>query len=155
MTPENSVNVPGARDLPAPPKKRRLTAIALGVVILLCGAMLGSGITLVHFKRTMDVIHTPGEAAKRITDRMQRKLDLTPEQQRRVLAILRAREKSLRAILTGVEPRIEGELRKTREEVAAVLNPDQAQKWRSRFDTLHERWRRRWFPASREKERTP
>jgi Spy/CpxP family protein refolding chaperone len=155
MTHGDSACRPTDQELPAPSKKGRLKAVALGIVILLCGALLGSGITLVAVKRMMNVIHTPGEVAKRITERMQRKLDLSPEQHRRVLAILRAREKSLRTLLGRIQPQIEKELWKTREEVAAVLNPEQAQKWLNRFDVIHERWKKRWFSNGRKQETAP
>ena len=153
MTEENAVSRPKASELPAPPRKRRLRTIALGLVILICGGLLGSGITLVVVRKAMEVIQTPGEAPKRIAERMRRKLDLSPDQTSRVLTILEKREQCLRSILREIEPKIEDELLKTREQVSAVLEPEQAEKWRKRFDALHERWRSRWFGTRQEKDR--
>ena len=121
--------------------------------ILICGGLLGSGITLVVVRKAMEVIQTPGEAPKRIAERMRRKLDLSPDQTSRVLTILEKREQCLRSILREIEPKIEDELLKTREQVSAVLEPEQAEKWRKRFDALHERWRSRWFGTRQEKDR--
>jgi hypothetical protein len=153
MTEEPAVSRAKPPELPAPPKKRRLRSIALGLVILICGGVLGSGITLVVVQRTMEVIQTPGEAPKRIAERMRRKLDLSPEQTSQVLAILKEREQGIRSTLREIEPKIEEELMKTREQVSGTLNPAQAKKWCKRFDYLHERWRSRWFGPSQEKER--
>jgi len=153
MTEENAVSRPRASELPAPPRKRRLRTIALGLVILVCGGLLGSGITLVVVRRTMEVIQTPGEAPKRIAERMRSKLDLSPEQTSQVLTVLEKREQCLRSILREIEPKIEEELLKTRDQVSAILKPEQAEKWRKRFDTLHERWRSRWFGPRQEKDR--
>lgn len=79
---------------------------------------------------------------QRITDRVRGKLGISDEQAARIKAILSERQKAIQALRRQVQPQIEDELNQAREEVAALLNPEQAEKWRKRFDKL-----RIWFPA--------
>ncbi|GEM_PF-1775983 len=123
-----------------PPKKRRGRAIALGLIILFSGFMLGAGFTVVFFKHVVDMIHTPGEAPKRITKRMQRKLGLTDEQAAKMRAILTERQKDLLAIFHEVQPRLQDQFKRTRDEVAAILNSEQAKQWLERFDHMWQKW---------------
>lgn len=125
------------------PKKRRWRAFFLGVVILVCGMVIGAGGTVVVMKHIiLHAIQHPEEAPQRITDRVRGRLDLTEAQATKVKAILAERQKKIQALRRQVQPEVEKELEKAKEDVAAVLNPDQAKKWRERFDHL-----RIWFPA--------
>jgi hypothetical protein len=151
MNEHASENVPPLGETVAPRKRRRWRTVALGLIILLCGALLGSGATIIVVKHFFDVVHTPGAAAKRITAQMRRKLDLSDEQTAKVRAILLKRESALRAIFAEMQPRLEEQLQRAREEVAAVLDPEQARDWQRRFDRMEERWKRRWPSATAEK----
>ncbi len=125
------------------PKKRRWRSFFLGVVILLCGMVIGAGGTVVVMKHIiLRAIQHPEEAPQRITDRVRNKLDLTEDQAAKVKAILTERQNKIQALRRQVQPEVEKELEKAKEDVAAVLKPDQAEKWRERFDHL-----RIWFPA--------
>lgn len=121
-------------------KRRRWRAIALGLIILFSGFLIGVCSSAVFFKRMVHMIQTPGEASKRITKRMKWKLGLNPEQTRQVQAILVEREKALITIVRDVSPRLRKELVRTREEVAAVLDPEQREEWLERFDEMQQRW---------------
>ncbi|MDQ7784163.1 MAG: hypothetical protein RDU20_14860 [Desulfomonilaceae bacterium] len=128
-----------------PVKRNRRRAILLGLVILLGGFLLGAGSSAIHFKRTVHMIQTPGEVPKKITNRLRWKLKLTDLQAEKVQAILIEREKALSVILSEVHPRLREELDRTRVEVEAVLDADQAKKWHTHFDAMQ----RRWFPGMR------
>jgi hypothetical protein len=84
---------------------------------------------------------------------MHRKLDLSDEQAAKVLAILTKRETALRSIIQEMQPKFEEQLQRAKDEVAAVLNPEQARKWRKRFDRVKARWKRKWFGATSEKKK--
>jgi hypothetical protein len=125
------------------PKRKRWRAFFLGIMILLCGMVIGAGGTVVVMKRIiLHAIQHPEEAPQRITDRVRNKLDLTEDQAAKVKAILTERQKKIQALRRQVQPEVQKELEKAKEDVAAVLKPDQAEKWRERFDHL-----RIWFPA--------
>lgn len=124
-------------------KKKRWRAILLGLIILASGVLLGAGVTAVYVHKMVHIIQTPGEAPKRITNRLRWKLNLSDQQAERIQAIFVEREKALTAIFHEISPRLREQVKRTREEVSAVLNPDQAKTWNRHFD----RMQRRWFPG--------
>ncbi len=125
------------------PKKRRWRSLFLGILILLFGIAIGAGGTVVIMKRLiLHAIHHPEEAPQRMTDRVRSRLDLSEDQVVKVKAILTERQKEIQALRRQIQPQVENELQKAKEDVAAILRPDQAAKWRERFDRL-----RIWFPA--------
>lgn len=125
------------------PKKRRWRVVLLGILILVCGIAIGAGGTAVIMRHIiLRAIQHPEEAPQRIADRVRGKLGISDEQAVRIKAILSERQKAIQALRRQVQPQIENELNQAREEVAALLNPQQAEKWRKRFDKL-----RIWFSA--------
>lgn len=124
------------------PKRRRWRTFFLGVLILLLGIAIGGGTAVVVIKRVvLHAIHHPEEAPQRITERARRQLNLSDEQAAKVKEILTERQKKIQELRREIQPQVENEFQKAKEEVAAILTPDQAQKWRERFDHL-----RLWFP---------
>jgi len=61
--------------------------------------------------------------------RLDRELDLTPEQHARIDTVLTRRESDLRALMTEARPRFEAIAARTRTEIRAVLTPAQQQKF--------------------------
>lgn len=124
-------------------KKKRWRSFLLGVLILVCGMAIGTGGTVVVMKHIiLRAIQHPEKVPQRITDRMRRKLDLTEDQEAKFKAIVTERQKKIQVLLRQIQPEVNKELEKAKEDVEAILNPDQAKKWRERFD----QWRI-WFPA--------
>jgi uncharacterized membrane protein len=140
MTENNLNNPEPITPKPEVKKKKRWRPIALGLIILFSGFVLGVGCSAVFFKRMVHMIQKPGEASQRITKKLRWKLWLSDEQTNQVRAVLTEREKAVFAIFHDVGPRLITELNRTKEEVAAVLNPDQEQKWRKHFDKKMKRW---------------
>jgi hypothetical protein len=135
------------RDVRSPiglaPKKKRWRVVLLGIIILVCGVAIGAGGAVVVMRHMiLHAIEHPEEAPQRITDRIRGKLGISDEKAARIKAILSERQKAIHALRRQVQPQIEQELNLAREEVAALLNPEQADKWRKRFDRL-----RIWFPT--------
>ena len=129
--------------LGVPPKKRWWRTVLLGIVILVCGVAIGAGGTIVITRHLiLHAIQHPEEAPQRITDRVRSKLGVSDEQAAQIKAILSKRQQAIHALRRQVQPQVEEELYQAREEVAALLKPEQADKWRKRFDRL-----RIWFPA--------
>jgi len=129
-----------AQASPPPPRARRVSAlkmVLLGVVILLCGMVIGSAATLFVARRAVvhAVLH-PEEMPERAAERLGRRLDLSAEQQAQVEAILRQRLLALAYIRERFRPQIDRELDELREEVATVLDEEQARRWRDDFRRL-------------------
>ena len=64
--------------------------------------------------------------------RMERELDLTPEQREPIDKVLKEGQERMKKLMETVEPRRREEFKKTMEEFRAVLTPEQ----RKRFDDL-------------------
>jgi Spy/CpxP family protein refolding chaperone len=77
----------------------------------------------------------PGEIAQRNTARLERALNLTPEQRGRVLDILQRRQARLRQLQEESRQLFVDEQRTLQDEISAVLTPEQ----RDRFQTLRGR----------------
>lgn len=121
--------------------------IVLGAVILLCGMVLGAGVTFLGLRpRLVPDMEGPRMLPDSTVGRLREMLDLSDEQARQIQAILARREKALLALRSEMRPRVNAQLEQTRQEIAAVLTPEQAARWNEQF----ERSRRRWMqPAPR------
>jgi hypothetical protein len=132
---------PSPAPLPVQGKRRRLRSILLGMVILLAGIAIGSGVTLfVVHRLVLHAIHHPEEAPYKVSSRLQSKLDLTDAQTATIRDIVAGRQKHIQAIRREAQPKVQRELEAAREDIAAVLNPDQAKRFREQFDRLRNRW---------------
>ena len=75
---------------------------------------------------------SPGGMRLEFLRRMQRDLDLTPEQRERIDKILKESQEHTRKIMEPVSPALREEFQRTKEEFRQVLTADQ----RARFDEL-------------------
>ena len=80
---------------------------------------------------------------KKVAQRLQRPLQLTPEQMRRIEQIVAERQQVLLQIRVRVQPEVEAELDVIQREIAQVLDEKQRAKWEQLFREL----RRTWLPA--------
>ena len=121
----------------ASPRRRWMITALLAVVILLCGMVIGGGLTLhLAWQRIQYNVRHPDVFTERIVNTMDRRLDLDGDQEARVLEAVRRRQQALKAIRIEVQPRVEAELDTLREEVSAVLNEEQRVRWVTFFDQL-------------------
>ena len=132
----------------APPRvcrwRSRLHSILLAIVLLVCGAGIGAGLTLLFMvKHVQYVIHHPDVFATHATSRLRSKLDLSDEQTAKVESIFRARQEAIMKIHRQNRPLVDAELDGVEKDVAAVLNAKQAEEWRAWFEDK----RRTWLPA--------
>jgi len=141
MTAANPDMPSSTLELPVPRNRRPWRSLLLGLVILFCGILIGAGITVIALQKVvLYAIHHPEQVPNRITERLRNKLSLSNEQAKKVKAILTERQKAFLALRRATRPKVERELDRLREEVAAVLDENQARKWRKRFDTLTRQW---------------
>ena len=149
MTGLNTDSAGSEERLVPPRKRRRWRAVILGLVILVSGMLIGSGGTVfVMHKLLINAIHHPEKAPDRIAKKLKRRLRLSTEQTAEVREILKKRQKALVAIFRKAQPKLERQLIGVREDVAAVLTPEQAKKWRWFFDSM----KRKWVPSLRTKD---
>lgn len=119
---------------PQPPKRRRWKLALWGLVILLCGMVIGAGITL-HAGSFM-ILHVIGrdsKMAEHITKRIDRDLDLTDEQRSQVSKIVSHRVFEFKSILIEDYPRIKEQFELMHTEVALLLTEKQKLKWEKHY----------------------
>ena len=126
--------------LVVPKKRRRWLKVVLGLIILLCGFVLGVGTTLVVSKhRIFRIMHDSDHVANEITWRLSWWLNLSDEQKITVKQILTKRHKALQKIFIKTWPQVDHQLNLVEQEVSKVLNPKQAAKWQKKFRKMRKR----------------
>ena len=141
QTPLSDQTVPSCSPRPRARRTARWRRLLLYAVILFCGVVIGVGLTLgVLRSRVLKMIHHPEQQSERVARRIDGLLDLSPEQDVKVRAILDERMAGFRDIRQQVLPRVRTELDRLQEEVAAVLDEEQRATWNERFDHLRDTW---------------
>ena len=125
---------------PAPaPRTSNATAIAAIVVVVafMAGLLVGAVADRIYLFR-----HGPprerhaGEfIASRIVERLDRKLDFTPQQKQQITIIVMSHGQRMDAIRSNIRPQMRQEIDAANSEISAVLTPDQ----RVKFDKLRMR----------------
>jgi len=135
---ESSGKEPGLPQL----RRGRVKTVALGVALLVSGAVIGSGLTLVVIKRGLDKARDqPSMLSQRMLSRMERHLDLTPDQSAEIREIFQENRKRVHAFRERHHERAQSFMEGLHDDVAAVLNPEQREKW----DAWYAKARKRAF----------
>jgi len=130
----------GNVESPLPKRRRWWRDVVLGILLFACGVVVGgAAVSRFHAHRMLSVSQN-GIDRERMYHRLQRALDLNEEQAAKVRAIVGKGLDDLRAVRLRMRPEVEAALEGVRDEVAAVLDDTQKQKWESRFDQIRERW---------------
>ncbi|HEX9344491.1 MAG TPA: hypothetical protein VF900_01140 [Candidatus Acidoferrum sp.] len=123
----------------------RKAALWVGVVFLL-GAALG-GMTGYVFARHTALAAPPqmNEAARRAqkVQRLTQELELAPEQQKQIEAIIASVQAQYKAIRQSAEPQVNEARQKGREQIRAILTPEQKPKFEEFLKRLDEERKRR------------
>jgi hypothetical protein len=141
MSEQNQNTDTATPNIAVPKKRRRWLKVVLGIIILLCGFVLGSGTTIVVMhEKIMHTMHDPELVAKKITWRLSWWLNLSEEQKAKVHDIVIKRHRALKKIFVNTWPKVERELNLFDQEITKVLNPKQAAKWQKKFRKMRKRW---------------
>lgn len=141
---------PDASGLRAAPRPRRWLAVVLGLTIFVSGVVLG-GVGALTLQRQFMIhqFHHPEKTPARLTGRIQKHLELTGEQAGEVEEIIRHAQTVLQQVQREFQPRIAAEFDRVQQEVAAVLDEEQARKWNDWYMKTRETWTPR-LPAGEE-----
>jgi len=127
---------PGAGHLP-PRGRRTWPMVVLGLVIVVSGAVIGAGTTVLLLKDRLARPPSPGErSTDRIVEDLRGRYDLTDEQARKVREIMASSMDALEAIHRDAQSRAEASREKLRTEMKKVLTPEQFQRWELQFESL-------------------
>lgn len=122
--------------MPPPVRKtRRWRMVLLGLSIFFCGALTGAGTVLYlwdsAFRNTIS--HTD-QLPPQVTDHLRKQLHLSPEQAEQVEAILKKHMRAISEIRQESYPRFAEQVEQMKEEVARVLDANQARQWREEIE---------------------
>ncbi len=121
--------------------RRRLRPILLALVIFICGVLVGGGLSFkvvtAGYKRAFQ---DPDFLAEKIVHRMERRLDLSSDQVKRVREIILEQQRAFQNLHKEFRPRLASQIEKTRRELAKVLTPEQARKWERTFVRMQRFW---------------
>lgn len=110
--------------------------ILAAVVIFLAGAITGSVATRVYAPKIIHRTHVPAplpvgpERRQAYLSKLDRELQLTPDQRQKVEAILAESQQRMKVLWRRMEPDTKEEYRRTAREISAVLTPEQAENFK-------------------------
>jgi len=120
----------------------------LGLVILLAGVTIGVAAALLVFgpperPRPMG----PEMAVRGMLGRFRDQLNITDEQAEQIRTILRTRMQNLQKLREEARPKIEEQLEELKNEISAVLTPEQSSKWQEIVSRLEREFRHGMRPG--------
>jgi len=123
----------------------RWKVILAAVVIFLAGATTGGVLVRNYAPKVVKRTHTSppipisSQRRQEYLVKLDRELELTPDQHKQVEGILAASQQRMKHLWEPVEPQIKDEYRRTRKEIADVLNPDQREKMKKMHNERDQR----------------
>ncbi len=106
--------------------------IVVGIIILSCGIVIGSGATLLRLKDRITPPR-PRPPLPAIVEDIQSRYDLTPEQTEKVEEILGKGRETMRTLFEESRQKIEAEFQKISLEMKEILSPEQYEQWENDF----------------------
>ena len=127
-----------------------LTAFAMMSAVFMFGAVVGGVASVQFVKSRMEKrFQEPGAFMDRALIRMSRELSLSDTQTETIRGILDTHRDTIQRLHEEFRPKIEAEFDALEKNVAAALNPEQAELWNQRFDEERGRWLRPQGPFGR------
>lgn len=110
-------------------------------LFLLCGMIIGGGVTVMLMNRSMQQMVTkPSQLQNTMLSRMQSRLELTDSQKDAATAIIKKHFETLESIRRETQPRVKQTMDKMRDELSEILDENQRKIWEERFDSIREDW---------------
>ena len=122
--------------------------MVFGAVILLAGIGIGIGGSMLHYensKSSVDNTQTLSkqkELPRKIAKSISKKLDLDSEMEKKVLAILEERFRSIQQIRRDAGEKIQGEYKEWQESMKAILPVEKYEIWKKRLEEIQQKRQR-------------
>jgi len=118
-----------------------MKSLLLGLVILTAGIAIGVSLTVMRMSRPADRYgQEPEIFAEQMLGRMDRELDLRPDQRRRLDPILKSYHKTLSDIRKAARPQIIAQLEEMNKDILSVLDDPQKQIWQRKVQRIEEQF---------------
>ncbi|MFH1136021.1 MAG: hypothetical protein V1816_08030 [Pseudomonadota bacterium] len=125
-----------------PPRRRWLRSLALGLLILASGMVIGGALTLKFlWNRSVENVRDPLQVGDRITARMARRLGLNQSQKDRVGEIMRKHVDKIQKIRRQIQPGLDAAIVEAATEIKPLLDPAQTEKFEKDIKRLKRRLR--------------
>ena len=125
--------------LPAP-RRSWLKTAALGIVVLLSGMIIGSGLTVIGIRRWADEMRQrPDMFSNLILSRMERDLKLTKDQKSELGKIFKDTREELEEVRDQHRAQAQAFFRDFHDQVIRVLTPGQQKEWEKMWKRARER----------------
>ena len=98
------------------------------LLVFLAGIMTGTLLSHIHIKRRFLGPPHSGDVAGRMREHLRRGLDLTPEQEAKILPIVESTSAKLEAIRVETAERVRAVMAESKREMAPQLSPEQQEK---------------------------
>jgi len=118
------------------PRSRTWPVIGLGLVLLVCGSVIGAGAAVLWLKAYLPPPPPPESAVAGIVRDMRARYDLSEEQALKVREIMQRRIDAMEAIHRDAQEKSEAEREKLRGEMKTVLRPEQYAEWLAHFEAV-------------------
>jgi len=124
-------------------RKQIYPQIIVGMIILFCGIVIGSGATLLRLKDRV-IMHGPRPPLVAIVEDIRARYDLTQEQTEQAEDVLGKRRETMSVLFEEFREKIEAEFQELSMEMKDILSPEQYERWEHDFTTRRGRgpWRR-------------
>ena len=147
MVSESTTPIPPSRKKPLSHHRKQIyLQIIAGIIILVCGVVIGSGITLLRLKDKM-IMRGPRPPLPAIIEDIQGRYDLTREQVEKVEGVLGKRRETMHSLFEEFRQKTEAEFQKISIEMKEILSPEQYERWEKDFKFRRERGPGRFGPG--------
>lgn len=114
-------------------KRRYMAAAIILVMAVGAGMVIGASVALIYFKHKRFTPPKPVELAESITDRMQKVLQITPEESAKIKALVIKRMGDARVMRREMTGKMREQFTAMADEIDAVLGPERAAIWEKDF----------------------
>jgi hypothetical protein len=108
--------------------------IVVGMVILICGIIIGSGAAVLSFEDEMVMRRGTRPPTKEVVQEMEVRYHLTPEQTQKMEAAFEKRRQTVQSIFEEFRTKSEAEFKTLNAEVKKILTPEQFEHWERDFN---------------------
>jgi Spy/CpxP family protein refolding chaperone len=114
--------------------KQIFLQVSVGMIILICGVVIGWGSAVLYMKDKMMMPPGPRPPTREVVEDMKARYDLTPEQAKQVEAAFGKRRESLQAVFEEFRTKSEAEFQALSADIKKILTPEQYGRWERDFE---------------------